>query len=546
MRLNSSGKPCVLLLRVSYLALLGGFVAGCSSGFQRFDRSIYDSAVPQQTSDASNPYPGAYDPTVTNSVGGSAPVRSGLRPASTVSPKAVPQGTYHRPEPTYASPQQQQPQTYAPKPYQPYEPSASSSALSNYSSQAAQRSGVVRTPLSSPSLKKSAVSAVQTKVDTTRTASVQRVQEEIVAPNVEKATSLKSTADGWSGAGGTAILVQEGETLYNLSRRYGVPVSALRKVNGLSASDSLKSGQQITIPTYQFSKRAKVSAPDNDPKTATANATTGFKIAAVKADGSLPKPERPRYEPTGHTAPDKKPVSDHSIVTSSLNNGSYTVSSGDTLSRIASRHGTTVSALKSANGLSSDALRVGQTLALPGNGVETANVQLASTAPVIPATVDPITTASIQKPKVEPTKGVLDIDKDAKAPARSGISDFRWPASGRVITKFGEQDGSRKNEGIDISVPEGTAVRAAENGVVIYAGDDISSYGKLVLVRHEDGWVSAYGHNKNFDVKKGDKVARGQIIARSGRTGETERPKLHFELRKNATAVDPIRHLSGA
>ncbi|MEO0910588.1 MAG: M23 family metallopeptidase, partial [Pseudomonadota bacterium] len=88
--------------------------------------------------------------------------------------------------------------------------------------------------------------------------------------------------------------------------------------------------------------------------------------------------------------------------------------------------------------------------------------------------------------------------------------------------------------------------RETAAGVVIYAGDEISTYGNLILVRHENDWVSAYAHNKDFKVKKGDRVSRGQIIARSGKTGDADRPKLHFELRKNSNPVDPKRHLSGA
>jgi murein DD-endopeptidase MepM/ murein hydrolase activator NlpD len=89
-------------------------------------------------------------------------------------------------------------------------------------------------------------------------------------------------------------------------------------------------------------------------------------------------------------------------------------------------------------------------------------------------------------------------------------------------------------------------VKATENGVVVYAGNELEGLGNLVLVRHADGWVSAYAHNKEIDVKRGEEVRRGQTIARSGRTGSTDMPKLHFELRKNSTPVDPLKHLGGA
>ncbi|GJD94710.1 M23 family metallopeptidase [Methylobacterium iners] len=117
---------------------------------------------------------------------------------------------------------------------------------------------------------------------------------------------------------------------------------------------------------------------------------------------------------------------------------------------------------------------------------------------------------------------------------------FRWPAKGRVIAGYG----SSGNEGINIAVPEGTPVKAAEDGTVAYAGSDVKGYGKLVLVRHNNGYVSAYAHNAELDVRPGEKVKRGQTIAKSGASGNVTSPQLHFEIRKGATPVDPMPHLA--
>jgi murein DD-endopeptidase MepM/ murein hydrolase activator NlpD len=119
---------------------------------------------------------------------------------------------------------------------------------------------------------------------------------------------------------------------------------------------------------------------------------------------------------------------------------------------------------------------------------------------------------------------------------------MRWPVRGRVISAYGKGSG-RSNDGIDIAVPEGTPVKAAENGVVIYAGDGLKDFGNTVLVRHDDGLVTVYGHASNLEVKRGDKVKRGQEIARSGMTGTTDAPKLHFEVRKDSAPVDPSTYL---
>ncbi len=118
---------------------------------------------------------------------------------------------------------------------------------------------------------------------------------------------------------------------------------------------------------------------------------------------------------------------------------------------------------------------------------------------------------------------------------------FRWPAKGKIISSFGSKDTAGINNGINISMPEGTPVKAAENGVVAYAGDDVKKFGKLVLIKHENGFVSAYAHNGELDVKKGDAVKRGQIIAKSGSTGDVASPQLHFQLRKGEQPVDPTK-----
>ena len=155
------------------------------------------------------------------------------------------------------------------------------------------------------------------------------------------------------------------------------------------------------------------------------------------------------------------------------------------------------------------------------------------------------------EPKPEPAKPVKVAALPEKAPepapapavapaAPEPQSTFRWPARGRVINGYG----SSGNEGINIAVPEGTPVKAAEEGTVAYAGSDVKGYGKLVLVRHSNGYVSAYAHNGEIDVRPGEKVKRGQTIAKSGASGNVTSPQLHFEIRKGATPVDPMPHLA--
>jgi murein DD-endopeptidase MepM/ murein hydrolase activator NlpD len=155
-----------------------------------------------------------------------------------------------------------------------------------------------------------------------------------------------------------------------------------------------------------------------------------------------------------------------------------------------------------------------------------------------------------KKPAIDdtPTGNVDPKAAGAKSPttaeqadASSSSPEFRWPARGRIIEGFK----SGGNDGINISVPPGTSVRAAESGVVVYSGDGLKGYGNLVLIKHPNGFVSAYANNGELNVKRGETVKRGQIIAKSGDTGNVNSPQLHFELRKGSTPVDPTQYLAG-
>jgi murein DD-endopeptidase MepM/ murein hydrolase activator NlpD len=125
------------------------------------------------------------------------------------------------------------------------------------------------------------------------------------------------------------------------------------------------------------------------------------------------------------------------------------------------------------------------------------------------------------------------------------MQTFRWPVKGRVIAGFGPKTSGGQNDGINLAVPEGTPVKAADDGVVAYAGNELKGYGNLVLIRHSNGFVSAYAHASELMVKRGDTIKRGQVIANAGQTGNVTSPQLHFEIRKGSTPVDPTKYLSG-
>jgi murein DD-endopeptidase MepM/ murein hydrolase activator NlpD len=148
------------------------------------------------------------------------------------------------------------------------------------------------------------------------------------------------------------------------------------------------------------------------------------------------------------------------------------------------------------------------------------------------APVAPVTAAPTAKEETTASLGA--------AATSAGGTEFRWPAKGRIIQGFGPG-----SDGINIALPEGTPVKAVENGVVAYAGNELKGYGNLVLIRHDNGFVSAYANNGELKVKRGEQVKRGQTVALSGQSGNVSSPQLHFELRKGSTPVDPMPYLAG-
>jgi murein DD-endopeptidase MepM/ murein hydrolase activator NlpD len=201
--------------------------------------------------------------------------------------------------------------------------------------------------------------------------------------------------------------------------------------------------------------------------------------------------------------------------------------------------------------------KVADSKALPGRTVSAASAKVAPVAQPTsqvaqaqkPAKApEPIKAAALAPAKpaqtelVRPAAPAKEPEATGTLPSSPSSAEFRWPARGRVISGFG---GSGSNEGINIAVPEGTPVKAAEAGTVAYAGSEVKGYGNLVLIRHENGFVSAYAHNGEIEVKRGQKVTRGQVVAKSGQTGNVTSPQLHFEIRKGSTPVDPMPHLAG-
>ena len=175
------------------------------------------------------------------------------------------------------------------------------------------------------------------------------------------------------------------------------------------------------------------------------------------------------------------------------------------------------------------------------------------------AALTPPATRSVGVPPAQPQSARLaqatqQVEEKPAEPAvvvkpsetTSALPSFRWPVRGKVITSYGAKTNGKSNDGINVAVPEGTPVKAAEDGVVAYSGNELKGYGNLILVRHSNGYVTAYAHASELLVKRGDTIKRGQIIAKSGQSGEVGSPQLHFEIRKGSSPVDPLQFLNGA
>ncbi|MDP6805940.1 MAG: M23 family metallopeptidase [Rhodospirillales bacterium] len=216
----------------------------------------------------------------------------------------------------------------------------------------------------------------------------------------------------------------------------------------------------------------------------------------------------------------------------------HDVVTGDTLYGISRRYGVDSFALARANGLQDPyTIRVGQRIVVPTAGRAPAQAAGATAAPNTAAKPDaaaPGPTAGRQTPK-EPEP----------SPHPPGGNGFLWPVNGNVVSAFGPKAKGLHNDGINIAAPLGSAVKAAAGGSVAYAGNELRGFGKLLLIKHLDGWITAYAHNDELLVRPGDEVRKGQPIARVGTTGNVVSPQLHFELRRGKTAVDPEKHLRG-
>ncbi len=225
----------------------------------------------------------------------------------------------------------------------------------------------------------------------------------------------------------------------------------------------------------------------------------------------------------------------------------YKVKKGDFVSKIAKNYHLSTQDIISANHLKKPyEIMVGQTLRVPYVGK---SVKVASHPHSKKATSKKYSAkkkkASAKKTRVARHTAKTKSKKYAQSHSKKrSLGRFLWPTRGKIISKFGSNRMGEFNDGINISAREGMKIHASENGTVVYTGNELKGYGNLLIIRHSGGWLTAYAHQKNFILKKGDKVKKGQIIGYVGKTGNVKSPQLHFAIRKGLEAVDPLKYLS--
>src|SRR5262249_50406072 len=311
------------------------------------------------------------------------------------------------------------------------------------------------------------------------------------------AAPRKVSGSPWSWEGGTAIIVAPGETIDIIAQRHGVPATALIEANSLPPGAAVRPGQRLVIPRY-----------------------VGGAPAAPSASAAA---ARPSPAPPAALSPTQP-------ATVTGTSGLHVVAAGDTLYKISRTYGHSVAELAKANNIEPTAtLKIGDRIVIPGaSGTKAASKgapkgaqPLAAPSTAKAAAPKATPAKATPAPKAEPSQQAAVVTPGEETPTPvvakpDGTPSFRWPVKGRVIAGFGPKPNGQQNDGINLAVPEGTPIKAAEDGVVAYAGNELKGYGNLVLIRHANGYVTAYAHAKELLVKRGDQIKRGQVIANSG------------------------------
>ena len=325
---------------------------------------------------------------------------------------------------------------------------------------------------------------------------------------------------------GSIYAVQSGDNVFALAERYRIPLRSLIDINRLQPPYRLVPGQPLFIPKPREHRVAQ-----GDTVYAISRRYRVDMSTLVKLNQIVP----PYTIHVGQVLRIPAPVENEGTVTASAP-AAPNAAGTPPLPDPSTPEAPQPSAGPGAGQVGVEVEELGP----PPAGVVSPPEPTLPALPAPPATSNsPATSQAV--PTLKPVTPVVGVVPE---PQPRASSRFLWPVNGKVISSFGAKKGGLHNDGINIAAPRGAPVRAAENGIVAYAGNELRGFGNLLLIKHADGWTSAYAHNDQLLVRRGDRVRRGQIIARVGSTGSVTSPQLHFELREGSEAIDPVRLLA--
>ena len=364
------------------------------------------------------------------------------------------------------------------------------------------------------------------------------------------------------------VVVRRGDTLYAIARDNNTTIADLAEINNLKSPYSLRIGQVLKLEKpvpKEIEKPKEIVAPKAKPEQTVEKKPEPKPEPKIK-EKSAPKPEQ-KSEPKQARA---TPKPDVRVPVKTI-----TVARGDTLYSLSRAYSVPVNDLAVMNNLSAPfALTVGQKLRVPDlpkaespkksvkqteqpKKQENKNTEKKKVEPkpkvkkkaddkakTKPADKTATKKQQTAKP-AEPKKVATAQKKQQTTPkiAARSSSKFSWPVRGKILSHFGAKTGGLYNDGINISAAFDSPVRAAENGVVAYAGNEVRGMGNLVIIQHEGGWMTVYAHMNSMAVRRGADVKVGQKIGTLGQTGKVNKPQLHFEIRKGTKAYNPADYL---
>lgn len=346
-----------------------------------------------------------------------------------------------------------------------------------------------------------------------------------------------------TGGGSTGVhTVTQGETLWTISKRYRMEMRDIAMLNRLSPPFDLPPGTRLRLPPPQ-----EYTVRDGDTLYKVSRLFNASNSDIVRLNNlpspyalnkgmvlRMPSPKPPPAEFFTASAP--QPSYDPAQPVMAVAQNNYEPVQGVTQPP--------VTPYQPPSGIESEVLAApvtpSQTATQQSAPVKVASSQQTKT----PSPVQPPVKAQQVSYQPEQVKAVKQKITTA-TPKRSGSSKFQRPVSGRILSGYGPKPDGLHNDGINIRAAKGTPIRAAENGVVVYAGNELKGSGNLVLIRHEGRWMTAYAHMDGMNIKRGDTVKRGQVIGTVGDTGSVTEPQLHFEVRRGTEAINPDRFLEG-